>query len=114
MALRDKCAHFDIGKRTVLLAVARDIPLDVSLLASHGTLVSLRSAGGDRRAAPWPKLAFLHGANVVREGLLRQSAALARGAFLHGGILAALLTRNAAAIRRRKSRKIQTRKEAEG
>jgi hypothetical protein len=114
MTLRDKSAHFDIGQRTVLLAVACDVPLDVSLLAVHGTLVSLQGAAKTKRAAPEPKLTFLRGANVVPEGRLRQLAALARPRFVHGGILAALLTGTAAAIRRRKSRKIQTRKEAEG
>jgi hypothetical protein len=52
-----------------------------------------------------PTLAFLRGANVVREGSLRQLAALARVHFVHGGILAALLAVVGKAIRRRNSRK---------
>jgi len=39
MALRDEGAHLGIGQRSVLLAVARDIPLNISLLASHRSLV---------------------------------------------------------------------------
>ncbi|MCZ7595616.1 MAG: hypothetical protein M5U16_12490 [Hyphomicrobium sp.] len=114
MTLRDKCAHFDVGQRAVLFAFTRDIPLNVSLLASHGILVSLRGADGTERAAPWPTLAFLHGANVVRRTPLRQLAARARVPVLHGDLLAGLLRFRGPAIRRRNSRKIQTGPEAEG
>jgi hypothetical protein len=101
MTLRDKCAHFDIGERAMLFALTRDVPLNVSLLASHGFLVSLRGADSTKRAAPWPTLAFLHGANVVRDALFRQLAAPARGGIVHGGILAALLRVGPPAITRR-------------
>jgi hypothetical protein len=100
MTLRDKCAHFYIGQRAVLFALARDVPLNVSLLASHGILVSLRGADSTKRAAPWATLPFLHGANVVRDTLLRQLAALARGGIVHGGILVALLSVGSPAITR--------------
>jgi hypothetical protein len=57
MTLRDKCAHFDIGQRAVLFALTRDVPLNVSLLASHGFLVSLRGGRHQARSilrSPWP------------------------------------------------------------
>jgi hypothetical protein len=85
MTLRHKCAHFRIGQRPVLFAVARDVPLDISLLASHGDLVSMRGTDGNRARSPWPTLAFLHGANVVRDTLSRQLAAPARVSFVHRG-----------------------------
>lgn len=105
MTLRDKGAHFDIGERAVLFALARDVPLNFSLLASHVFLVSLRGAG-TKRAAPWLNLALLHGANVVRHTLLRQLAAPARGGIVHGSLLVALLRVGPLAIRRRNPRKI--------
>jgi len=100
MTLRDKCAHFDVRQRTMLLALARDVPLNISLLASHGVLVSLRGADSTKRAAPWPTLAFLHGANVVRDTLLRQLAAAARSGIVHGGLPVALLRVGTPAITR--------------
>jgi hypothetical protein len=106
MTLRDKCAHFDIGQRAMLFALARDVPLNVSLLASHGNLVSLGEPLAPGNAAPGQSMAFLHGANVVRRTPLRQLAALARGGIVHGGLLVALLRIGALAIRRRNPRTI--------
>src|SRR6185503_6419872 len=65
MTLRDKSAHFGIGQRAMLFAFACDVPLNVSLLACHKSLMSLRGAVGFEHAAPRPSMAFLHGANVV-------------------------------------------------
>jgi hypothetical protein len=114
MTLRDKSAHFYIGQRAVLFAFARDVPLNVSLLACHESLVSLAGAVGFEHAAPRPRMAFLHGANVVRHTPARQLAAPARPQIVHGGILAALLSRWTPVIRRRKSRTFETLIEVEG
>jgi hypothetical protein len=78
MTLRDKSAHFGIGQRAMLFAFACDVPLNVSLLACHESLMSLRGAVGFEHAAPRPSMAFLHGANVVRRTPARQLAAPAR------------------------------------
>jgi hypothetical protein len=114
MTLRDKSAHFGIGQRAVLFAFACDVPLNVSLLACHESLMSLRGAVGFEHAAPRPGMAFLHGANVVRRTPARQLAALAREPVVHGGILAALLRSIVPVIRRRKSRTFETLIEVEG
>jgi hypothetical protein len=106
MTLRDKCAHFDIGQRAVLFALACDVPLNVSLLASHVFLVSLR--GSRRHQArstlaelclfAWRQCGSAHPASSIGRTSARRD--------VHGGLLAALLRVGPLAIRRRNPRKI--------
>jgi hypothetical protein len=106
MTLRDKCAHFGIGQRAVLFALARDVPLNVSLLASHVILVSLREADGTKHACTLAKLCLFawrqcgsaHPASSIgRTGARRD---------VHVSLLVALLRLGPLAIRRRESKKI--------